>query len=162
MERLDAIFIDLDGTLIETLSGETFPQSILDWKFKNGILDALEKFKEKHLIIVSNQGGIEKGLISDVEFVTKIKKIISELDKRGYKKVSFSYCKTNEEGDFFRKPNPGMAYAFANNYQLDLTSCLMIGDASGNDSWSDSDLKFAEKTNMRYYDVKKFIEDFAY
>jgi histidinol phosphatase-like enzyme len=61
------LFADLDGTIITTVSGETFPTFIGDMKFVDGFLPALKRFKEEngatHLLIVTNQAGIEKGYI---------------------------------------------------------------------------------------------------
>ena len=37
-KKYKVIFADLDGTLIETLSGETFPKGIWDMKIKFDIL----------------------------------------------------------------------------------------------------------------------------
>lgn len=34
MKKYDVIFSDLDGTLINTISGETFPKGILDMEFR--------------------------------------------------------------------------------------------------------------------------------
>lgn len=36
------IFIDLDGTLIEPASGDTFPRNLLDFKIKDDVVQKLE------------------------------------------------------------------------------------------------------------------------
>lgn len=43
MKKYKILFCDLDGTLIETLSGKTFPKGIWDMKFKFDVLDAIKK-----------------------------------------------------------------------------------------------------------------------
>ena len=62
MKEYKVIFADLDGTLIDIISGETFPKGILDMRIKFEVLDAIKKIKPKCLLIVTNQGGIEKGV----------------------------------------------------------------------------------------------------
>ena len=52
------IFCDLDGTLIETISGETFPKGVWDMRITLDVLDAIKKLNPKYIFIVSNQGGI--------------------------------------------------------------------------------------------------------
>lgn len=42
MKKYKVLFCDMDGTLIETVSGETFPKGIWDMKFKFDILDAIK------------------------------------------------------------------------------------------------------------------------
>ena len=52
------IFCDLDGTLIDTISGETFPKGIWDMRIKFDVLDAIKKLNPESIFIVANQGGI--------------------------------------------------------------------------------------------------------
>lgn len=40
------LLIDLDGTLIETISGETFPKGLWDMKFKLGTLHQIHNMVE--------------------------------------------------------------------------------------------------------------------
>lgn len=42
MKKYKVLFCDMDGTLIETVSGETFPKGIWDMKFKFDVLDAIK------------------------------------------------------------------------------------------------------------------------
>ena len=42
-KKYKVLFCDLDGTLIDTVSGNTFPNGIWDMKFK---FDVLESYKE--------------------------------------------------------------------------------------------------------------------
>ena len=65
------IFCDLDGTLIETISGETFSKGIWDMRIKFDVLDAIKKLNPEYILIVSNQGGIERGLVDDHKFRAK-------------------------------------------------------------------------------------------
>ena len=58
MKKYDIIFCDLDGTLIETISGETFPKGIWDMKLRFDVLDVIKKLNPEYILIVSNQGGI--------------------------------------------------------------------------------------------------------
>lgn len=65
MKKYKVLFCDMDGTLIETASGETFPKGIWDMKFKFDVLDAIKNLNPEEIFIVTNQGGIEKGLFPE-------------------------------------------------------------------------------------------------
>lgn len=131
-----ALFLDLDGTLIITKTGGIFPKSRDDWQFKPGILPIITDHvtSDYYIMIVSNQGGIESGHITMNDFRLKIKKVIDEVIKATgcpFSRISFRYCMSNSKDDYFRKPNPGMAYDLAMCYILNLGESVMIGDASG-------------------------------
>ena len=75
-ENKKVLFIDLDSTLIKTVSGKTFPEDITDFRIQ---LPVLDKIKEKMpnlvcLFVVTNQGGIGKFITED-DFKTKISSI---------------------------------------------------------------------------------------
>ena len=54
------LFADLDGTLITTASGKTFPEGIWDMKLRFDVLDAIKKLSPEFVCIVTNQGGIAR------------------------------------------------------------------------------------------------------
>lgn len=57
MKKYEVLFADLDGTLIDTLSGKAFPEGIWDMKIKFGVLDKIKELTPKYVLIVTNQGG---------------------------------------------------------------------------------------------------------
>ena len=65
------LFCDLDGTLINTISGKTFPIGIWDMKIRFDVLDVIKALHPKYVFIVSNQGGIEKGYVDRSNFIVK-------------------------------------------------------------------------------------------
>ena len=71
MKKYKIIFSDLDGTLINTISGETFPKGIWDMRIKLDVLDAIKKLNPEYVLIVSNQGGIESGFANSVKSLRK-------------------------------------------------------------------------------------------
>ena len=75
MKKYNVIFSDLDGTLISTISGETFSKGIWDMKFKFEVLDKIKEIKPEYLLIVTNQGGIESGFVNAYNFRAKLEYI---------------------------------------------------------------------------------------
>lgn len=131
-----ALFLDLDGTLIVTKSGMTFPKDKYDWEFNGDILKRIEKYVDDDyfVMIVTNQGGIESGKVRMNDFRDKIAKIRNQVIIEtgcAFSRIGHRFCITNTKDDFHRKPNPGMGYDLAIAYDLNLSESLMIGDASG-------------------------------
>ena len=161
-ETKKVLFIDLDGTLIKTISGKTFPEDITDFRIQ---LPVLNKIKEKMpnlvgLFVVTNQGGIGK-FVSDHDFDTKILSITNFSASYLLCEVGdYMYCPSNDNNDLLRKPNVGMLEAMCESwYFSNKQEMLMIGDASGKPGdFSDSDKKCAENFGIDYIDVRDFLE----
>ena len=172
------IFIDLDGTLIDTHSGETFPKGIWDMNIKWDAWKALKSFVKENntefVCIVTNQGGIESGHVNRIYWLDKFRYIQSALQEYlnhnndVYVNVYGEYCTSNDKDDFDRKPNTGMLihFIFIITGWYDLgdipkSEMIMIGDASGKENqFSDSDKKTAENFGIDYIDINDIIMNF--
>ena len=171
MKKYDVIFCDLDGTLIDTISGERFPKGIWDMQIRFKVLDKIKKLKPKFLFIVSNQGEIEKGFVNEYHFYSKLAFIVHSIEEYCGIAVDYYYCSSNDKDDKNRKPNYGMLEQAISDYNLisdNYNDCitiykksemLMIGDASGKPGqFSDSDKKTAENFGIDYLDVEDFCK----
>lgn len=163
MKKYNVIFSDLDGTLINTISEETFPKGIWDMKFRFEVLDKIKEIKPKYLLIVSNQGGIEKGFVDSHNFNAKSEYLTRAIGEYCGCKCYSMYCEINDKSNPYRKPNVGMLKNLLEIYVGDdfdyiKQKSLMIGDASGKEGqFSDSDKKTAENFGIDYMDVEDFI-----
>lgn len=163
MKKYNVIFSDLDGTLIDTISGETFPKGIWDMRLKFDVLDAIKKLNPKYILIVSNQGGIESGFVYAHHFRIKSEYIARAIWEYCDCKCYAMYCETNDKSDPYRKPNTGMLEKLMESYIGDdfdyiKQNSLMIGDASGKEGqFSDTDKKTAENFGIDYMDVDDFV-----
>ncbi|MDD5327736.1 MAG: HAD family hydrolase [Phycisphaerae bacterium] len=134
-----AIFLDRDDTLIEDPGYINRPELV---KLLDGVDKALIEFRAMgyKLIVVSNQSGIARGIISEKaidEIHDRLKQLLSE---KGAPLDKIYYCpyhpdgvvqKYKKESDW-RKPGPGMLLAAAGEMDIDLKQSWMIGN-SGRD-----------------------------
>lgn len=164
MENKKVLFADLDGTLINTITGSVFPRGIWDMQFRFDVLKTIKCNKFRRLIIVSNQGGIESGYVAEVDFRAKAEYLKAALRDYLGIPVEYLYCASNDKDNESRKPNPGMLKTacekFLGNRGMYAVkeNMLMIGDASGKSGqFSDSDRKTAENFGIDYLDVEDFI-----
>lgn len=171
MKKYKVLFADLDGTLIETVSGDTFPKGIWDMRIRFDVLDAIKKLKPLCVLIVTNQGGIEKGFVNRRNFEFKMEYIIRSIKEYVGCYTEYSYCESNENTNHYRKPNIGMLESLLRKCQKHLfrsgnptkDDCLMIGDASGKEGqFSDSDKKTAENFGIDYMDVEDFVKEMSH
>ena len=166
MKPYKLIFLDLDGTLINTISGKTFPIGVWDMKLNLPLLDSIKLIKPDYIFIVTNQGGIEKGFVNEYHFRNKIKYILNSIvEYLGYNcNCKACYCSSNDKNDVNRKPNTGMLnFIIENNIYnsaqvVTKEQMCMIGDASGKEGqFSDSDKQTAINFGIDYFDVSDFI-----
>ena len=54
MKKYNVIFSDLDGTLINTISGETFPKGIWDMQIRFEVLDKIKENEQVKEILEKN------------------------------------------------------------------------------------------------------------
>lgn len=163
MKKYDILFSDLDGTLIETISGETFPKGIWDMKLRFDVLDKIKEVKPEYLLIVTNQGGIDEGFVNQIHFNNKLDYICSSIKEYCDCHCDAVYCATNDKSNPNRKPNVWMLSYLTEIYFDELrdyvkSASIMIGDASGKEGqFSDSDKKTAENFGIPYMDVEDFV-----
>lgn len=164
MKQYNILFSDLDGTLIETISGETFPKGIWDMRLRFDVLDAIKKLHPQYVFIVSNQGGIESGLVDEYNFCAKLHYVVDAISEYCGCKCYGRYCGTNDKSNPYRKPNTKMLENFLKYHAGDdfdhiKQKSLMIGDASGKEGqFSDTDKKTAENFGIDYLDVDDFVK----
>lgn len=164
MKNYKVLFADLDGTIIKTKSGETFPKGIWDMEFRFEVLDAIKKMQPLALLIVSNQGGVESGFVLLENFQSKMEYVGRAISEYCNCKCYAEYCITNDKNDPCRKPNAKMLEHLTESYIGDdfdyiKSKSLMIGDASGKEGqWSDTDKKTAENFGCDYMDVEDFVK----
>ena len=168
MSGYEIVFCDLDGTLINTLSGKDFPEGIWDMKFNFPFLMALKHhLKPKVIGIVTNQGGIPRyvdkhNLEVKMEYICRC---IDEYCKPEYPTI-FSYAEL--ANPHLRKPETGMLTLILSSvnslyYKItDKSKMVMVGDASGKEgNFSDNDKKCAENFGIDYLDVSEFISNYT-
>lgn len=137
---------DLDGTIIKTKSKSKFYKDLDDWEFFNdNVINKLRELNKTHnIIIITNQGGIEKKKIDKVEWKNRIENMCEQLD------VALSiYC--SKGNDIYRKPHPTFYKIIrqTNNIRELAGDSFYCGDAMGRkNDHSDTDLKFALNCNL--------------
>ena len=166
-ETKEVLFIDLDGTLIKTISGKTFPEDITDFRIQLPVLDKItEKLPNlRRFLIVTNQGGL-KSDNDELDFKAKLFSIEyfcnTYLNNRlsNFGCSDSMYCSSMDKTNPFRKPNTAMLESLSEVWSIkSKEECIMIGDASGKPGdFSDSDKKCAENFGIDYIDVRDFLE----
>jgi len=128
-----AVFLDRDGTInIDT----GYVKNPEDVKILAGVSEGIRKLKDEFgfkIVVISNQAGVAKGLmtIEDVENVNR--KIDVLLLQDGAYVDRYYFCPHHPEYSSLedskcRKPSPQMILKAADEMNLDLSRSYMIGD----------------------------------
>lgn len=127
------VFLDRDGTLNEDPGYLGDPKQLKLFSDTGKSLALLKNEFNFLLIVVSNQSGVARGLISikDVEAVND--EINNQLQKFNVKIDAFYYCPFHPEFNSVeecncRKPSPKMIFDAAKDYNVDLTQSYFVGD----------------------------------
>lgn len=130
-----AVFLDRDGVLIEDTD---YPGKKEDVIFKTDVLPFLKMMKEDgfEFIIVTNQSGIGRGKYSESDFKETTKYIEQHYTNQGIDIMKTYHCPFHvdasvemyrrESGD--RKPAPGMILRACEEFAIDLSQSIMVGD----------------------------------
>lgn len=148
-----ALIMTLENCIIGTKSGDIAPVDNDDWKFNLDIVPRIKQFANEGYIvcIAVNMAAIERGMISSDEFEAKMDLIKEELGNMIDDNVNYIFCPFLNH--YYRKPNPGMAYALAIKLELDLPASIMVGNTK-------KDQEFAYNSGIgEYITVKNFIEN---
>ena len=130
-----ALFLDRDG-VINIDYGYVHTQN--RFVFIDGIFDLVfNACKHNYLcIVVTNQAGIARGYYSESQFKDLSDWMCHEFNLRGGKIQDVYYCPFHPEsgtGSYKfdsdkRKPAPGMLLDAKNDYNIDMSNSILIGD----------------------------------
>ena len=131
-----AIFMDRDNTLTVDAKGYTWRLS--DFALIDGAAESLALFHKLGLpvFVVTNQGGIGKGLYSRDDMQHFHDRLAAEAIAAGGMITDFAFCPHHPDAHdpalrtpcSWRKPAPGMILALAERWQIDLAASVMVGD----------------------------------
>ncbi len=143
-----AIFLDRDGTLNPDPGYISSPD---DFNIFSGVAEALSRLQNAGflLILITNQSGISRGLISPAQLEKIHEKLQTQLAVSGTRLDAIYYCPHHPDFPYIdglsdcncRKPAPGMILQAIKEHNIDPASSFMVGDRS-------SDIKIALKTGV--------------
>ena len=140
-----AVFVDRDGTIMENCDYCSDPKDV---KIFPGVPDALRRLKSKgfKLVIVTNQSGIGRGLITVEQYRAVEAEVLRQL---GAGLIDATYFCPDVPGQHSscRKPAPGMIVEATRQHQIDLTRSFLIGD-------KEIDVECGRKAGVRTIRVK--------
>lgn len=137
------IFIDRDG-VINYEKKDDYIRNWNEFKFYEGIIDSFKILADKFykIIIVSNQRGVGKGLMSEADLSEIHNNMVAEIESNGGRIDKIFYCTSTDNKHPDRKPNPGMAFHAVHMMEgIDLNKSIMIGNKP-------SDMLFAKNAGI--------------
>ncbi|GIV76550.1 MAG: D,D-heptose 1,7-bisphosphate phosphatase [Litorilinea sp.] len=132
MADRQAVFLDRDGTLIHDVG---YPRDPAEVELLPGVVQALHLLHKRGmaLVVISNQSGIGRGLLTDDDLTRVHNRLVQVLAQHGVKLDGAYYCPHAPwERCACRKPHPGLLHRAAEELDLDLADSFMVGD-----KWSD-------------------------
>jgi histidinol-phosphate phosphatase family protein len=127
-----AIFFDRDGVINKKAKEHDYIKNWGEFEFLPNVAEIIKKLNKNFLvIIVSNQRGIGRGLMTVNDLNDIHEKMKEELSKKGAKIDGIYFCPhTDEENCACRKPMPGMLLRAAKDFNINLSQSYMVGDSS--------------------------------
>lgn len=125
------IFIDRDGVINKKAAKADYIKTWAEFQFLPGALEALPLLIKNgyEIIIITNQAGIARRMMTEKDLRTIHENMIKEFNKHNIKIKAIYSCNHGwDDGCDCRKPKPGMFFQAARDYAIDLTKTLFIGD----------------------------------
>jgi len=122
-----ALFLDRDGTLITDVGYPRDPDQV---EIIAGAIEALRVLqRDWALVVISNQSGIGRGLITEAEARAVHERFLAQFAAAGVAFAGSYYCPHAPDAACrCRKPAPGLLHDAARDLDLDLAASVMIGD----------------------------------
>jgi len=159
--KIKAVFLDRDGVLNKAvvIDGKPYPpKSLEEVNIAEGVKEGLEQLKKLGylLIVITNQPDVARGTTS----MKTVDDINNYLKQQLFIDDFFCCVHDNADQCECRKPKPGMIFAAAKKWNIDLDHSFMVGDR-----WRD--IETGKNANIRTilidygYNEKYSIPDFS-
>jgi D-glycero-D-manno-heptose 1,7-bisphosphate phosphatase len=132
---LKALFLDRDGIINEDTAYPYKPEHIV---FVNGVFDLCRKAIQKGytIIVVTNQAGVAKGYFTEDDVVRLHQWMSEKFKEQGITISAFYYSPFHplakieqyKKDSNCRKPGPGLILKALEEFDIDLSKSLMVGD----------------------------------
>ncbi|MCD2137655.1 D-glycero-alpha-D-manno-heptose-1,7-bisphosphate 7-phosphatase [Salinicoccus halitifaciens] len=127
-----AVFLDRDGVINEVMSERVrFVNAPEDFYLLDDVGEGVRKLNEAgyKVFVVTNQGGVGLGFMTEEELHEVHGKMEEELEKHGAFLDDIAYCPDMPQAKSrCRKPAPGMILDLAEKHDIDLSRSFMAGD----------------------------------
>ena len=143
------VFLDRDGTISKEYSDDEW-KNINTPVLLNNTVKGLKIIKDLgyDIIVLTNQNLIADGIISFKQYEDYNNKLICILEDNNISILKTYCCPHNDlDNCNCKKPNTGMIDLCLDEYNIDLSNSLYIGD-------SYSDYNLSKKFNIRFYGIK--------
>ena len=130
-----AVFLDRDGTLNYDPGYLGNPNDLELFSDTGNVLAALKNQFQFKLIVISNQAGIARGIITEEQVISVNNELNKKLSEFNVQIDAFYYCPfhpdfSSEEDCLCRKPSPKMILDAANDLNIDLSKSYFVGDTA--------------------------------
>ncbi len=137
------LFLDRDGVLNHDKVG-SYIFNTGEFRFYDGVTAALNKCAKLfgQIIIVTNQRGVGKGLMSELDLMDIHNKMLQDVEAAGGKIDAIYYATSLDNDHPERKPHPGMALKAREDFpEIDFSKSIMVGNNL-------SDMEFGRNAGM--------------
>jgi len=139
------LFLDRDGVINKRIFGG-YVTNPTEFEFLPGVLESLVYFSSifYKIIIVTNQQGVGKGIMTEDELITLHSFMVNEITKVNGRADAVYYCTDLATApNNCRKPSVNMAKNAVKDFpQINLKESIMVGD-------SKSDIEFGKNSGMK-------------
>jgi D-glycero-D-manno-heptose 1,7-bisphosphate phosphatase len=145
-----AIFFDRDGVINRERGEYTIKPE--DFEFNPGIFKFM-RIMQKYgylLIVVSNQGGVSKGLFTKADVALLHRYMVNQLIKEDIRLTEVYYCPHHDDIEMClcRKPESLMIEKALARFDIDPAASYLFGD-------SDRDIEAGEKAGVKSVKIAK-------
>jgi len=130
-----AFFLDRDGIINED---RAYVYKREEVKFQDGLVEFIQFLQDQYdyVIVLTNQSGIGRGYYKEEDVLSLHQWMQEDLEKSEARINGWYYCPYHPTGEvlqyrrdsYLRKPGSGMALIAAEDFDLDLKRCAMVGD----------------------------------
>lgn len=142
----NTLFLDRDG-VINRQRPHDYVKTTDEFIFIDGVVEALRLLAPlfQHILIVTNQRGVGKGVMSEKALEEIHAYMTDAISKAGGRIDKIYVCTDVNNSSINRKPNIGMAIQAKQDYpDIDFSQSMMAGD-------SFSDMEFAQRAGIKRF-----------
>jgi D-glycero-D-manno-heptose 1,7-bisphosphate phosphatase len=152
--EIDTVFLDRDGVINRRLPGD-YVKTWAEFEFLPRAKEALALLTAANLrlIVITNQRGIARGLMTEADLHSIHARMLAELREAGAHVAAVYHCPHDRDACECRKPKTGLLLEAQRDFpEIDFSRAVVIGDAP-------SDIEAGRRAGCRTVIVGEAGED---